>query len=115
MGRTPELAHAEGCRGAAMLRDLSSVHLMASQCVQRNEAPAALPSVPQHPGAVTSLPRSWKCNKPSHPIVAGSAFDSLADAHILFGRSSRETFFPFFFFFIWFFFFLFALITHELI
>lgn len=87
---------------------------MGSQCVQRNEEPAALPSVPRHRGAVTSLPRSWKCNKPSHPIVAGSAFDSLADAPILVGRSSREIFF-FSFFFNLFFFPLFALMTHELI
>lgn len=48
----------------------------------------------QRPVAITSLPRSRKCNKPSHPIVAGSAFDSLADVRILFGRSWREIFFP---------------------
>lgn len=47
----------------------------------------SLPSVTQCPVAITSLPRSRKCNKPSHPIVAGSASDSLADVRILFGRS----------------------------
>lgn len=53
----------------------------------------SLPSMTQHPVAITSLPRSWECNKPSHPIVAGSAFDSLADTRILFGRRKREIFF----------------------